>query len=223
MIFWSLDMSKILCKKLCHFCQFLFFFLNVTGGLYLASTVLITITGVIMSYKVWGIFFFFCKGVFSHLLSNWAAALNWHVAENIASSLPMIGSPRVVQYFRETGNDLAIHFKPSQSLWNDMFKLLAVAVMCYFDWFSSTWTETSDCEGLLCVSVCLFVYERAQCVSRCVLGQECVWQCFICSDWQYSADFSAFLAFLGVWRISAAGESLIENEWGTERGQVTER
>lgn len=72
----------------------------------------------------------FCKGVFSRPLSDWATLIR-HVAENVATSLPMIGSPRVAQYSRESGNDLAVHFPPSQSLLNDTSQLLAVAVMCY--------------------------------------------------------------------------------------------
>lgn len=104
--------------------------------------------------------------MFSLALSDWAAALNWHVAENIATSLPMIGSPRVAQYFRETGNDIAVHFPPSQSLLNDTSQLLVVALMCSLGRFSSTWTETSDCEGLLCVCVCLCKKEPSVCVCQ---------------------------------------------------------
>lgn len=116
----------------------------------------------------------FCKGVFSRPLSDWATLIR-HVAENVATSLPMIGSPRVAQYSRESGNDLAVHFPPSQSLLNDTSQLLAVAVMCYLaiwvflnmDWNFRLW------RAALCVFVC--VRKSPVCVCQWGVCQECVW------------------------------------------------
>ncbi len=118
----------------------------------------------------------FCKGVFSRPLSDWATALNWHVAENIATSLLMIGSPRVVQFSRESGNDLAVHFPPSQSVKRYVTTLscscdvLFGSVFLNMDWNFRLW------RAALCVFVCVRNSPVCVCVCVCQWGvcQECV-------------------------------------------------
>lgn len=83
---------------------------------------------------------------------------------------------------------------------------------------------------VLYVCVCLHKKERSVCVcfsekDVCVFIQECLWQCFICPDWQYFADFSAFLAFLrGVKDLyswwESNGEVVRNTRWGLWEREV---
>lgn len=93
---------------------------------------------------------------------------------NIATSLPVIGSLRVAQYFRlrETGNDLAVHFPTSRSLLNDTSQLFSCScdvlfgsVFLNLDWNFKFWRV-----ALYVFRVCVCVWRRQRPVCMCVSG-----------------------------------------------------